>query len=291
MASQRSENFDEKTIKMAHRAMRAEITEHYLYARLAKSATDQSNHDALTHIAQAALHHYELWHDATGHTFQPNENEIWLYYWMAKLFGLIFVVKLRDLLSGRMYAALDGVVPQETYAYEVARYKVLRNAIDDERLHYMGAIVMGLNDAIVEITGAIAGFTLALLNTNLIALAGLITGFSGALSMASSEYLEKQSESDRLNPLKAAAYTGGAYLLTAIILVAPYLVLGYYLFALIVMLALAFVIIVLFSFYSTFLFDQKFRHRLPQMLMMSFGVALASFLIGSVLRVVLHVGG
>jgi len=290
MANIKGVSFDKKTIKRAHRAIRSEITEHYLYTRLARSTKDPSRRDALMQIAQAAFHHYKLWQDAAGHTFEPNENEIRLYYWMAKLFGVVFVVRLRDFFSGRRYAALDGVVPHETYATEAARYAVLRNAIDDERLHYMGAVVMGLNDAIVEITGAIAGFTLALLNTRLIALAGLITGFSGALSMASSEYLEKQSESDALNPIKAAGYTGGSYLLTAVILVAPYLLLGNYLYALVVMLSLAFVVIIFFSFYSTFLFDQKFRHRFPQMVLMSFGVALVSFLIGSVLRIVLHIG-
>jgi hypothetical protein len=28
--------------------------------------------------------------------------------------------------------------------------------------HYMGALILGLNNAIIEITGAIAGFTFAL---------------------------------------------------------------------------------------------------------------------------------
>jgi VIT1/CCC1 family predicted Fe2+/Mn2+ transporter len=161
--------------------------------------------------------------------------------------------------------------------------------MDEERLHYMGALILGLNDAIIEITGAIAGFTFALQSTTIIALAGLITGVAGTLSMASSEYLEKQSETNVLNPVKATAYTGGAYLITGIILVAPYLMLTNYLLALVIMLLLAFVIIFFFSFYSTFIFDQKFRSRFPQMLLLSFGVAFVSFLIGSVLRVVLHV--
>jgi len=89
--------------------------------------------------------------------------------------------------------------------------------------------------------------------------------------MASSEYLEKQSESDARNPVKAAGYTGGAYFLTAAILVALYLWFSGYTIALICMLLFAFIIIVFFSFYSTFLFDQKFRSRFPQMLAMSFG--------------------
>ena len=107
--------------------------------------------------------------------------------------------------------------------------------------------------------------------------------------MAASEYLEKQSESDARSPAKAAGYTGGAYLIVAAILVAPYLLLTSYLAAFVCMLLFAFVIILFFSFYSTFLFDQKFRSRFPQMLAMSFGVAFVAFAIGSLLRVALHV--
>jgi len=107
--------------------------------------------------------------------------------------------------------------------------------------------------------------------------------------MASSEYLEKQSEPAALSAAKAAGYTGGSYLLTAAILVAPYLLFGTYLAALACMLLLALIIIALFSVYSAFLFNQRFWSRFPQMLLMSFGIAFVSFLIGSALRIVLHI--
>ena len=38
----------------------------------------------------------------------------------------------------------------------------LYGMLDEERLHYVGAMVLGLNDALVELTGAIAGVTFAL---------------------------------------------------------------------------------------------------------------------------------
>ena len=55
-------------------------------------------------------------------------------------------------------------------------------------------MVLGLNDALVELTGALAGFTLAFRNTCLIAMAGFITGIAASLSMAASEYLSTKSE-------------------------------------------------------------------------------------------------
>ncbi|MGA9079812.1 MAG: VIT1/CCC1 transporter family protein [Halobacteriota archaeon] len=282
---------DKKTHKRIHRAQRMEITEHFLYGKLAKSAKEPINREVLDQIAKLELTHYEQWREATGLEMQPSKTELNAYYWIAKVFGIIFMMKLRDFKIWRTYSSLEWFAPEATHQAEqgMARAKALRSAMDEERLHYMGALVMGLNDAIVEITGAIAGFTIVLQNTTLIALAGLITGVAGSLSMAASEYLEKQTESDKRSPAKAAGYTGGAYLVVAAILVAPYLWFASFIAALVCMLIFAFVIILFFSFYSTFLFDQKFRSRFPQMLAMSFGVAFVAFAIGSLLRVALHV--
>ena len=84
--------------------------------------------------------------------------------------------------------------------------------LDEERLQYVGSVVLGMNDALVELTGSLAGFTFAMQNTRLIALAGLIIGISATFSMASSEFLSVKSEG-RTDALKSCLYTGIAYLL------------------------------------------------------------------------------
>ncbi len=268
-----------------------EITEYELYQKLAKMAKEPQNREVLTHIAQDELRYYTQLKEVTGQDIPLNAPELYVYYWIARLFGIVFMMKLRDYAIRRRYAALEGAFPEVTRAatQEMSHIATLRDSMNEERLLYMGALVLGLNDAIVEITGAVAGFTFALQSTTLIALAGIITGIAGALSMASSEYLEKQSESTALSAIKAAAYTGGSYLLTAAILIAPYLLFSTYLTALACTLAFAFVIIAFFSVYSAFLLNQRFWFRFPQMLLLSFGIAFVSFLIGSLLRIVLHV--
>ena len=65
----------------------------------------------------------------------------------------------------------------------------LLGMLDEERLQYVGSMVLGLSDALVELTGTLAGLTFALQNNRLVALSGLITGISATLSMTSSEYL------------------------------------------------------------------------------------------------------
>ena len=71
---------------------------------------------------------------------------------------------------------------------EDAHEKELMSMLDEDRLKYVGSMVLGLNDALVELTGTLAGLSLALQDTKLIALSGLITGISATLSMMSSEY-------------------------------------------------------------------------------------------------------
>ncbi len=106
-------------------------------------------------------------------------------------------------------------------------------------------VVLGLNDALIELTGALAGLTFALQNTRLIALAGLITGIAASFSMAASEYLSTKAErgGSETNPIKSAVYTGIAYILTVVLLVLPYLVFADYLLCLICTIAIAILII------------------------------------------------
>ena len=81
---------------------------------------------------------------------------------------------------------------------------VMQARLAYEPYRYTGSIVLGLNDALVELTGALAGLTLALQDTKLIALTGSITGIAAALSMGASEYLSTKSEDVDRSPVKAS---------------------------------------------------------------------------------------
>jgi VIT1/CCC1 family predicted Fe2+/Mn2+ transporter len=142
-------------------------------------------------------------------------------------------------------------------------------------------MVLGLNDALVELTGSLAGFTFAMQNTRLIALSGLIIGISATFSMASSEFLAARSEG-RTDALKSCTYTGIAYLLTVVALIAPYLILpsSQYMAALISMLVIVVLIIAGFTFYTSVAQDQPFKSRFWEMALISVGVAVVSFFVG-----------
>lgn len=103
--------------------------------------------------------------------------------------------------------------------------------------------------------------------------------------MASSEYLSTKSEGGSgKHPVKAAVYTGIAYLFTVAALVGPFIVCENVLMALGCMLAIALAIIALFNYYYSVARSECFRKRFTEMAVLSFSVAALSFLIGYVLK-------
>jgi VIT1/CCC1 family predicted Fe2+/Mn2+ transporter len=140
-------------------------------------------------------------------------------------------------------------------------------------------MVLGLNDALVELSGTLAGLTFAFQNTRLISLSGLITGIAATLSMAASEYLSSKADNQD-NALKSAVYTGSAYIVTVVLLVLPYLLISNPFVALGIMIGVVVFIIFFFNLYISVAKNIGFKKRFLQMIIISLSVAGLSFLIG-----------
>jgi VIT1/CCC1 family predicted Fe2+/Mn2+ transporter len=154
----------------------------------------------------------------------------------------------------------------------------LLNMIDEKSLHYLGSIVLGLNDALVELTGVLAGLTFGFQDTKLVAFSGLITGIAAAMSMAGSEYLSTTTENNvKIQPLKAALYTGIAYIGTVVALIFPYFICSNIYVALGSTITIAIAIIALFNFYAAIAQGHPFKKRFLEMVAISLGVAVVSF--------------
>lgn len=268
-----------------------ERTESIVYAKLAKVEKCPENKKILLKIAQDEEAHYHLLKKHTGVDVSPNYYCVWKYYFIARILGITFALKLME--SGESNAqSVYGSLISEEYpelvqfvADEAEHEEALIGMINEERLGYMSSVVLGLNDALVEFTGALAGFTLALQDAKLIALTGGITGIAASLSMASSEYLAtKSDEGDTKHPVKASLYTGMAYIITVVTLIAPFMIVQNVLLALGIMLASALAIIALFNYYYCTAKAQPFKKRFLEMAILSFSVAGVSFLIGYLLR-------
>ncbi|MCJ7433325.1 MAG: VIT1/CCC1 family protein [Anaerolineales bacterium] len=185
------------------------ITEHHIYKRLAKGINSPEIAKILDQIAEDELRHYNGWKRYSGQEIQPRWFFVWFYYLISLLLGFTFGVKLMEQgeqAAQKNYTAIAKEIPEATKYRdeEEAHEDQLINMLDEERLRYAGSVVLGLNDALVELTGALAGLTLALQNVKLIALSGLITGIAASLSMAASEYLSTRSEDTSKHPVRAA---------------------------------------------------------------------------------------
>lgn len=266
-----------------------EITEHHIYKRLAKQIKSPENAKIIEQIAADELRHYNGWKKYTNQDIQPRWFFVWFYYLISVAFGFTFGIKLMERgeeSAQQNYAGISKAIPEAvTFQQEEDMHEdQLINMLDEERLRYAGSIVLGLNDALVELTGALAGLTLALQDVKLIALSGLITGIAASMSMAASEYLSTRSEDTSKHPVRAAIYTGIAYIITVALLVLPYLLFENYILDLIITLSIAVIIIAVFNYYISVAKGESFRARFIEMAGLSLSVAAFSFVIGYFIR-------
>ena len=95
------------------------------------------------------------------------------------------------------------------------------------------------------------------------------------------EFLAARSEG-RSDAMKSCTYTGIAYLITVVLLIAPYLIFGnaQYLLALACMLVVVILIIAGFTYYTSVAQGQPFKSRFLEMATISISVAVISFVVG-----------
>ena len=139
-----------------------EITEHHIYHQLSLLQKNENNRRILTELAAEESGHYQLLKTYTQKEVGPKKGKVRFYVWIARLFGLTFSIKLME--NSEKYA-------QEAYRQthledlqKIARDEEIHESrlielIDEEGLNYMSSVVLGLNDALVEFTGALAGYT------------------------------------------------------------------------------------------------------------------------------------
>ncbi|MDD3477696.1 MAG: VIT1/CCC1 transporter family protein [Candidatus Izemoplasmatales bacterium] len=278
-----------KAISLKIKSMqRGEITEYYVYKNIAKRVKDASNKEILLKIANDEMRHYNVWKTFLGEEAKPNRLKIFYFTTLAFLFGYTFTLKLMERGEDRANDYYTEIGEYSDQAKQIAmeedeHEKALIGMLDEERLSYVGSMVLGLNDALVELSGALAGLTFAFTDTKLISLSGLITGIAASLSMAASQYLSSKADG-RPDALKSSVYTGIAYVVTVAILITPYLLLGNQYIALGVMLFSVVLIIFLFNYYISVAKDLEFKKRFFQMAIISLSVAVISFFIGILVK-------
>ena len=266
---------------------RNEITEAQVYGFLSKLAKGK-NKEILNRIRNDELKHYQMWREISGQDVNINWLKVFYYSLLALIFGVTFTIKLMEKGEQSAELAYKGIVSQ--YAQAEAIYKdeekheeTLYKLIEEEKLSYLGSIVLGLNDALVEITGTLAGLSFALRVSQTVGIAGLITGVAASLSMAASEYLSQVADG-KPNPMKAAIYTLIAYFVVVLALVLPYFFIGNAVTAFAVTVGIGLLVVVYYAGFASVIHEKSFRGTFLQMLLVVFGVSLISFGIGELAR-------
>ncbi len=283
-----SANLSSEQKKSLLQFQKQEITAKKIYLNLAAAQKDSHNRDVIIRIADDEMRHYDVYRKLTGKDIKAAKWKVFKYKIISALLGITFTIKLMEKNEAGDQEAYS-IFSENQEIIKIIRdeenhEKELIGMISEERLNYMGSVVLGLNDALVELTGALAGLTFALQNSELIALTGSITGIAAAFSMAASEYLSTKSEDTGKHALTASIYTGITYIFTVAVLILPYLLLKNIYASLAVTLSCAVLIIAAFNYYYAVVRDEKFIRRFGEMAVLSLSVAALSFGVGFILR-------
>jgi VIT1/CCC1 family predicted Fe2+/Mn2+ transporter len=251
---------------------------------------DERDRQTLLRIAGEEKKHGALWRRYTGRDVPVKRSKVVWYTLLARILGYTFVLKRMESGEDAAHTEYEKLIREVPEAAAIAQdeqkhEQELLDILDEERLQYVGSMVLGLSDALVELTGTLAGLSFALMNNRLVALSGLITGISATLSMTSSEFLSARS-GGHPHPLKSSLYTGGVYLFTVVCLVLPYLLLPLrsWAQALLIDAVIVLAIIFCFTYYISVAKNYSFKKRFAEMAGISLGVAAVSFGIGVVVK-------
>jgi VIT1/CCC1 family predicted Fe2+/Mn2+ transporter len=282
--------------KEAKSRMSDEFSDYTLYDRLSKTVKENSPFAEVLKQLSATEHgHYEFWRRYVPEE-EPRVSKLKLYWvlFLRRFFGLSFATRYLDRHEGNVvkeYESIAHLIPlsdKSAFDQMVADEKEHENAfahkIDSSTISYISFVVLGLADALVEISGIHAGSLGFYDRTEIAGLAGVIAGAAASMAMASAAFAQARTGfkgSARLS----AAYTGVSYFITAIVLAAPYFLTSNMIYALSSSLSLAVLILVLTTYYSTVIQSRPFMRDFLEILAILFGATIVLYAFGSFVRV------
>ncbi len=279
----------DKMLKFVKKLQKREITEQNIILKIKSSVKGERDRKILEEMANEEGKHYNIWKSYTKVDVKPNYFAINWFVFLSHLLGYTFVIKFLEnmtddfLKDEKTFKKLIELIPEaSTILTDELNHKVeFIELIDEERLKFVGSIILGLNDALIGISGTLVGFTFAYQNTHFTAMTTLISGMAAVFSMTSSEYLSSRAEG-KPHAVRSGLSTGLAYFSTLVLLILPYCLLPKHMYieALIIMLAMVFVIILAFNYYISVAKDLPFRRRFLEMAIITSSVMILSFLIG-----------
>lgn len=270
---------------------------------MARAEWNKARRDVLLRLAETERRHFDFWLKFAG-AYRPSLKARLYPYLLALLrllFGATFAVKLLERgeedavekyrkVLGLMESPEDKKALEEIIADEMRHEKDLIGQLDEAIVKYMSALVLGMADAIIEITGTHAGALGTTSSTLITGVVGLVVGVSAAISMASASYLQTKHEVGK-SPTVAAVVTGVGYVVAAALMSLPYFLVDNIVFAFAVSLLVSILLALMFTYQGSVYTDAEFLREFAQTVGLLLGVAALAYAMGDLLSTALGVRG
>ena len=305
MSSQRNRKFEQ----VANAVINHEYQDYLIYRRLADSHRKRGvrhgssrreglgkRADVFEELGEIKYSHYKFW--AKYASLKPSEKvgklRLYVMILIEAILGATFAIKLmerHEKLDGEKCKSLRQIVPDEDRAeFEQLLIDEEKNAtrlaeqIHSSALKYMSFVILGLADAIVEISGIHAGSLGIYNSTKLTGLAGIVAGAAASISMASAAYAQAKQSFDGSAKVSALV-TGGSYFVNAVLLAAPYFLTSDPMLALSASLSLAVVVLAFTSYYNSIISGSNFVRDFVELTSVTVGATVALLILGQAVRI------
>lgn len=234
-----------------------------LYRRFKSVARSKELQDIFSHLVLAEEQHVAIWqkHFPDTHTALSifARAKLTLLVFVARLTGDVFIrvcVEAIEIHGIRKYLQVAHIVDGSPIASDLAG--ILRDELEHEESVVVGDVrarvtgdrirsfLFGFNDGLVEVTGAVVGFSATFSNPSLVVTAGLVIVFAGAFSMGAGAFASTHAEREvggidkfkekflggnlhheeveehNASPLVTGLITGIAYIIGGLAPLAPY---------------------------------------------------------------------
>ncbi len=271
--------------------MKLEYFAYVIFKAMAEREKDASRRKVLEQLQAKEFEHYEFWRDYTKIKEEPQVSSFGIHIRIiiTAILGLTFTLKLLERFESNVVKGYQKLVVTIEDKYKPGLKTLLKDEMEHEsfflsqigegRLKYMSFVVLGLADAIVEISGVHAGFLGVTSSTLIAGVAGLVVGFAAAISMASAAYLQSKQETGKPSA-PAAISTGVAYIIAVVLLALPYFITDNMPYAFGASIIVAIFLVAGFTFYGAVLNDTKFSRDFFQAVALTIGTAIATYFFG-----------
>ena len=142
-----NKNITPDVLNLIFKFQKNEITEYYLYKKLANIQKNSENKTILEKIALEEKAHHDFWSKYTNKEAKPNKFKIFKFYWIVRIFGLTFGIKLMEngeVKAQENYSKIIEVIPEaQNIAKDEEEHETqLINLIHEEKLNYVGSICL-----------------------------------------------------------------------------------------------------------------------------------------------------